>query len=281
MSDDKKMNKITLVPVGGLANRMRAVAGAFNLAAQTGGALRVIWFRDWALRCPFGDLFRPMKYPNLTVKEANAIDLLTFGRPRLRNGFVPRLFQNCLFDKAIYEREMDSLIRDGFDFASWAKNANVYMATYLPFGTLDDKLYRLLFKPVESIEEVVENRRRSFSDYNVGIHIRRTDNLRSIEHSPIELFCEKMDEEIELHAGVKFYLASDSEKDKQWLMERYGDRIVSSSKEAARNSIGGMKDAVADLYTLASTQKIYGSFGSSFSEMAAQLGGQPLRILKK
>ena len=34
------------------------------------------------------------------------------------------------------------------------------------------------------------------------------------------------------------------------------------------------------MYTLARTQKIYGSFQSSFSEMAAQIGGTPLEILK-
>ena len=34
------------------------------------------------------------------------------------------------------------------------------------------------------------------------------------------------------------------------------------------------------MYTLARTQKIYGSFQSSFSDMAAQIGGTPLEILK-
>ena len=275
------MNKITLVPVGGLANRMRAVAGAFNLASQTNGDLRIIWFRDWALRCPFSELFQPIAYPNVILKEADAFDLLRFDRPRNRNAWIPKAFQKILFDKVIYEKEVEFLIRDNFDFASWAQNANVYMASYLVFGECHDNLYRLLFKPVKSIGEVVEKRKGSFSDYTVGIHIRRTDNLRSIENSPLELFYEKMDGEIEQNPNVKFYLATDSEKDKNLLLQRYGERILVSPKEATRNSVEGIKEAVADLYTLASTQKIYGSFASSFSEMAAQLGGQPIQILKK
>lgn len=43
---------------------------------------------------------------------------------------------------------------------------------------------------------------------------------------------------------------------------------------------GGNKEGITDMYTLARTQKIYGSFQSSFSDMAAQIGGVPLEILK-
>ena len=41
----------------------------------------------------------------------------------------------------------------------------------------------------------------------------------------------------------------------------------------------GIRDGVADMYTLARTQRIYGSFQSTFSEMASQLGGIPLQVL--
>ena len=41
-----------------------------------------------------------------------------------------------------------------------------------------------------------------------------------------------------------------------------------------------IREGVADMYTLARTQKIYGSFQSSFSNIAAQLGRVPLEILK-
>ena len=52
------MGKITFVPVGGLANRMRAVASAVTLAAKTDSELSIVWFQDWALNAPFGRFTR-------------------------------------------------------------------------------------------------------------------------------------------------------------------------------------------------------------------------------
>ena len=43
-----KREKLTLVPVGGLANRMFSVASAYNICRNDGIDLRIIWFRDWA-----------------------------------------------------------------------------------------------------------------------------------------------------------------------------------------------------------------------------------------
>ena len=76
------------------------------------------------------------------------------------------------------------------------------------------------------------------------------------------------------------YLATDSEEVKREMKERYGDRIFCSGKKADRGSLEGIREGITDMYTLARTQKIYGSFQSSFSDMAAQIGGVPLEILK-
>ena len=111
-------------------------------------------------------------------------------------------------------------------------------------------------------------------------HIRRTDNLASIRQSPIELFYQKLDEKIKEDGKVAIYLATDSEEVKREMKERYGDRIFCSGKKADRGSLEGIREGITDMYTLARTQKIYGSFQSSFSDMAAQIGGVPLEILK-
>lgn len=55
---------------------------------------------------------------------------------------------------------------------------------------------------------------------------------------------------------------------------------LSSERQADYGSLEGIREGVADMYTLARTQKIYGSFQSSFSNIAAQLGRVPLEILK-
>ena len=67
---------------------------------------------------------------------------------------------------------------------------------------------------------------------------------------------------------------------KREMKKRYGDRIFCSGKKADRGSLEGIREGITDMYTLARTQKIYGSFQSSFSDMAAQIGGVPLEILK-
>ena len=63
---------------------------------------------------------------------------------------------------------------------------------------------------------------------------------------------------------------------------RYGERIVCAESKADRSTTEGIRrEGIADLWTLAHTRKIYGSFHSSFSELAAELGGIPLIVVKR
>lgn len=275
------MNKITFIPVGGLANRMRALAAAVSLSRAVGSHLHVIWFRDWALGCPFRELFEPLPEYGISLKEATFTDLLLYDRPRERNFKFPQWFQRMKFDHCIYERSVSRLYRDKFDFESWARKKNVYIASYTCFYDSPGAIYQELFHPVESIRMEVERRCRDFSAYTVGIHIRRTDNIDSINESPIELFVESIEKEIKMHEDVRFYLATDSEADKELLYRQFGNRILTSDQVVSRGSIEGMKEAMADLYTLSQTDRIYGSSQSSFSVMASWIGGKECIVLKK
>lgn len=275
------MGKITFVPVGGLANRMRAIASAVTLAGKTDSELTVIWFQDWALNAPFGQLFKPVDREVARLRDASRLDYALLDRPRSKNFHIPFLFQKLAFRSCLYERSITPLCDQRFDFERWAKEREcVYMASYTAFQPYDYAWISRLFVPVEEIMEEVESRCRNFSDTLIGVHIRRTDNLASIRQSPIELFYQKLDKEIEEGDKAAIYLATDSGEVKLAMRKRYGDRILFSEKKADRGSLEGIKDGIADMYTLARTQKIYGSFQSSFSEMAAQIGGTPLEILK-
>lgn len=275
------MGKITFIPVGGLANRMRAVASAVTLAKKTDSELSIVWFQDWALNAPFCQLFKPVDREIARLRDASQLDYALLDRPRSKNFHFPLLFQKLTFKSCLYERSITPLCNQRFDFERWAKEGRcVYMASYTAFQTYDNAWISRLFIPVEEIVEEVENRCRNFSDTMIGVHIRRTDNLASIRQSPIELFYQKLDKEIEANDKTGIYVATDSEEVKQAMKERYGDRILSSEKQADRGSLEGIRDGIADMYTLARTQKIYGSFQSSFSDMAAQIGGAPLEILK-
>ena len=280
MCDMKR--KMIFVPAGGLANRIRATLSAITLAEQTGIKLKVIWFRDWALHAAFRDLFVPQRLPGkVRIAEASVLDLLVYDRPRQKNFHVPAWFQKLLFRSCLYEHQIDTLRTQGFDFEEWAKQGNVYMASYLPFYPYPETSLHEVFCPVPQIEEIIQKRVSAFSAYTVGVHIRRTDNALSIKHSPLELFFNCLDKEQAVHPDLCIYLATDSEEVKQAMRARYGKRIVCAESKADRGSTAGIREGIADLWTLARTRKIYGSFHSSFSELAAELGNIPLETVTK
>ena len=127
--------------------------------------------------------------------------------------------------------------------------------------------------------DVVNSYRERFGTHTIGLHIRRTDNAESIAKSPTSLFIDKVREEIDLHDDTKVFLATDSTAVKKEFTDAFATRIITPQEEACRDSISGIRGGVVDLWTLASTQRIYGSAGSSFSPMAASIGGVPLEIM--
>ena len=117
---------------------------------------------------------------------------------------------------------------------------------------------------------------RDFSAHPVGVHIRRTDNLPAIGKSSTEAFISSMDQELETHPDTVFYLATDDREEEAALREAFGDLILSNKdRDLSRDSISGIQDAMIDLYSLASTQKIIGSYFSSFTDIAADMHGIP------
>ena len=118
-------------------------------------------------------------------------------------------------------------------------------------------------------------------DVFVGLHIRRSDNEMSIKYSPTELFLEAIEKEIESNPSVKFYLATDDSQEEKLITERFGDRICTYRKRSVdRNTEVAIVDAMIDLTNLASCKKIYGSYYSSFSDVAAIWGNIEKEVLK-
>lgn len=115
--------KIYYVPVGGLGNRMQALVAAYNLHLATGIAVRVLWFRDWALNAPFSTIFQPISREGFVVKDASRMDYLLYDRPRRHNFYVPLLPQRLLFSRRIMETQTVALKAQGFDFEQWAKGS--------------------------------------------------------------------------------------------------------------------------------------------------------------
>ena len=272
---------ITLLPIGGLANRMRAIASTVYLCRLSGSSLNVYWFRDKGLNSSFASIFGEIETGNITIHEDSLLSKLLYDHPRKHNLWLPLMPQKALFRNRAYDYEMNAYNRDVNKFMNFLSEGNLYISSCYPIIDFPEGLFSELFRPVPEIQAKIDSVILGMSDYRIGVHVRRTDHSVSINNSPNELFYRVIDEELLLHPSLSIYLATDSESVKSEFKDRYGDRIYCSSSEADRNSVSGIKEAVSEMYILSKTDKIFGSCGSSYSEVASALGNIPLMVLKK
>ena len=137
---------------------------------------------------------------------------------------------------------------------------------------------RILFRPQLDILSRFDRITSRFGTNTIGVHIRRTDHIKAIKQSPLTAFYAVMQQEIENNCTTNFFLATDDEDVKREMICRFGNKIISCNDNASRNSVEGMKFAVVDLFCLSNTKKIIGSAASSYSELAAELGGIELYL---
>ena len=123
--------RLLLIPVGGLANRMRAIDSAISLCQRYNRALEVIWFKDLALKACFYSLFEKINLSNVTIREATFMDYLLYDRPRKHNLFIPGFFQLFAFRKRIYEQKCYKRFLLGKDYPELSLNGPIYTASFV------------------------------------------------------------------------------------------------------------------------------------------------------
>lgn len=259
-------NTIIIEPWGGLCNRMRALDSAMQLANDLNKNLHVLWYTDATLNCNFDQLFEIPKH----IKSIEQISLHKItGRNHKRfNKYIYPL----IMEKHLKNDEVLRLLQNKYDFKSLTTYQNIYISSFLGFYH-QNKPYKS-FTPTSSLKNEIDNHLKTFSSNAVGVHIRRTDNIKSIKHSPIRSFIRQMEKELTNNSDTIFYLATDSPNVEHDLHNRFpGKIIIHSKKSLDRNNPDAIKDAVIDLYCLASTKKIIGSYWSSFSDTAASING--------
>ena len=283
----------TIILEGGLGNRMRVAAAAYTMAqcladASTPIPFRVLWTSQWGMRCRFDELFQSLT-PDIglgeeafTLRDAHGFERLLFARPTARNLHLPRLLQRIGYRHIILSPRIYFLQRDGFDFEAWFRQDNTLMTAYRDFCPWDDSLIPLLFRPLPAIQAEADARASDFTPHTIGLHIRRTDNQQSIDASPVELFFDTVDRELATHPDLHVYLATDDEPTKVLFRQRYGsERIQTAPSQATRDSVSGIREALLEMLLLARTSHVYGSAGSTFSEMAVKFTAIPLTILSR
>ena len=274
-----KHKEITIKPCGGLANRMRALNSVIEFAKLSSIPVRVVWFKNFELNASFGELFEFPDYSCLLFKEAGWIDSFKFSSPSRHTLWLPLLTAPVLFDTTIYSADFVEKRDNGTLLDTLLNGGRVFVESYYDFGNFKKEMSKNFIPKRDILSSVDEFVKSNFSSNTIGVHIRRTDNVMSIKRSPLSLFCDAMHREIELCDDTKFYVATDDVATKCKLKEIFGDRILSIDTDCNRNSLKGMKEAVKEMWILSRTSKIYGSFYSSFSEVASQIGDVPLYIL--
>lgn len=278
--------KITLVPYAGLCNRMNVIISALAYQQNHPDVQLIIkWHRWFHCNCRFKDLFKPVTlipspYHVIELSELNWKDV-----PGHRlNLHLPDKLRKYFYDVVFMPHnspdEFEGIV--SIFRKTRGKEPNVYIYKENCFcrdswmGNLAD-----IFQPQEDIQRRIDEITKDWDGHVIGLHVRRTDNVLAIQNSPIERYYQIIEKEVELDSKVRFYLATDSEEVKHDLTSRFGKRIIAIPLCLKRSSLQGMKDAVVDLYCLASTSRIYGSSASTYSLLAGKIYGIPVIVETK
>lgn len=259
--------EVKIIPTGGLCNRLRAIATGLAVAKSYHCPSIIYWNNSLGLKANFNELFKPISQQDVKLIENKKWLYQINGNQDylLRWPILKVLFEQTVFNFSIY--------RDGEVYSILKKNYAHSLLLISCYPMCKNYDIQGMFIPQDDIQQRIDKVVSRFSARTIGVHIRRTDNKVSIQASPLENFTQMMDKEIDEDASTKFYVASDDDRVKETLKSKYPTRIITLMDDTDRNSLEGMKFAVLDLFCLSKTQKIIGSVGSSYSQIAAEIGG--------
>jgi hypothetical protein len=259
---------ITLVPVGGLCNRLRAIASVADIATNAGQKLKIKWWRTDDLNCAFDALFDVQAFPfevvqsNLVGWRGDWIKAAAYGSDYLQKVFG---------GPVLTEKDSVALVGRSSALGVWAARRKPRIRTSLML--CDARNYCDIFVPAREI-------RHEFAPWcarvtnAIGVHVRRTDNKKSLQHSSIERFISAMHSEIIQQPAATFFLSSDSPETFDLLAAEFGDRVFQREKRSFdRGDPAAIQDALIDLLCLGGCRKLLGSYWSSFSDVAWRLRG--------
>lgn len=275
---------IIVEPCAGLGNRFLGMASAYHWAQQTGDELTVLWKTERVMGARNEAVF---SLPD-GIRVIHAKDFGYKDKPF--SHFRYQMLEKKLRKKADYFSDVD-MTNDLFVekgnayYEEVMKNNDLKFirafSQFHDFSGIDRPLE--FIKPTDYVREKADSVISGIdSSTNIGVHIRRTDNQVCINNSPLEVFIEAMEKEIEKDDRVTFYIASDDLDTILELKRRFGDRIYyMAEKNFERDSDKGIADAFAELICLSHANKIIGSFYSTYSRIAAMLSGIELEVVKK
>ncbi len=88
-----------------------------------------------------------------------------------------------------------------------------------------------------------------------------------------------MQRELEATPDTWFFLCTDDPEVAELLQARFPGRVLVLEKELSRDTQAGMEAALIDMLLLARCRRVLGSYWSSFSQIASEIGGTDLEIV--
>lgn len=269
--------KIIVVPKGGLANRMRAIASGEALASRLERPMLVVWRRNFELNASFNSLFKEKDLPFKLVEVGSLNYHLYYEAPRKKNLYLSKLF-TFLRGTKIINIEQNIPENKLFNEIKRQKE-DVIINSGLLFFDFDPKSLSSIFTFADNV--IDKGKQILQGQISQGaLQIRRTDNAESIKNSPLKLFEDVINAGVAENPSVKYFLATDDQNTKVYLSEKYPSHIIYNPTQASRKTPEGMIDAAAELYIMSQCPVIYGSYWSSFSEIAAMYGNKRLIVVK-
>lgn len=246
---------------------MRSINSARVLAKKRGEKLTVIWFINHELGCPFERIFEPTdEFKVINIKSKWDIRKMWFQLSAMA-------FGSFINNDTIREHKGDGNLDESFEKSM---KKLTYIATEEHFYESHDYTP---FVPAKEIADKIKEMQNQLGSHAIGVHIRRTDNKPAIGKSSTDAFIDSMAKALEADADTMFYVATDDLSEEAKLREVFPGKIISNeSRDLSRNSIQGIQDAMLDLFCLAATTQIIGSFFSSFTDIAADMHQIPKKI---
>ena len=272
---------LTLKPLGGLCNRLYAIESAIALCEELNFDLNIIWLKNKWLNASFFELFDPLKSTtSIRFEEFDKTPLLYTDKTlnklsqRVYN-YLLRGYQSTYFDKVFHGHQVKALIDSEFDFSSLNQFERPYLSTWIALRST--KIFSSRFRVHDDIVKETNAILNRFPSKTVGVHIRRTDHIHTIQASPLESYIKNMNLILAKEPDTFFFLASDSSEVKEKLKSLFPEKVITHSMDSGdRMSLNGMQEAVKDLYLLSKTSRILGNSLSTFTTVASELGGIPL-----
>lgn len=271
---------IIIEPCAGLGNRLLALTSAYELSKKLNRELVVIWKREAGCNISSADLF--------TFSGVQVIDISENGIKKepiatFKSNFLKKKYRGMATRFVECDEVEAWKAEGGYEKAEQmiAAEKVIYVKSYTNLCAIGAKSFAFL-APAEAVTKRGQKVFSRITDKTVGVHIRRTDHDDAIANSPLSLFIDRMNKEIEQN-DASFYLTTDDAAVIEEIRRHIPKErlIVYEEKVLDRDSMVGIRDALVDMLCLSKCCKIIGSYRSTFSLIPSIMGEIELEMMVK